>query len=243
MNIKEKISALLANARDPGVTQAEAAAFAARAARMLEENNLSEHDLPLGDQKPIEPLLFSPKYADPWRRSIVFAAAELYMCRAFNTTVRELNKKKTKYVKRKAFYFVGRESSTQTAEIMCEYFFDSVVRLSREYSSERAAQLGFQRGCGEELAYLISSLASSRREDAEILSETDTAPETQALALRGTDLALVNDWVEENMEVYKASLRGSSINDHGAEGSQQASRIGLSEQVGAAPQPKSRRLT
>ena len=228
--IVEKIRKILAKAQDSACTEAEAASLAARAAALMMEHSVSHADLAQEEPDSIVRLEYGPHYADPWRRSLVFACAELYLCRAINSeTTYKTQRGRTRV--RRSFLFVGREHHTIVAQEMCDYMISTVQRLARDYASShepqdrRRAQLGFERGCGERLADRVHALAQSRQE------QVDSSPDSStALLVRG-ERQLVDDWIEENLQLTRMRTQGSSINIDGLVGAARAESIGLDTQV------------
>lgn len=241
-SIIDKIRKILAKAQDSACTEAEAASLAARAAALMMEHSVSHADLASPEEEAIVRLEYDPHYADPWRRSLVFACAELYLCRAINTESSYRSTRGRMSVRR-SFLFVGREHHTIVAQEMCDYMISTVQRLAREYASShepqdrRRAQLGFERGCGERLADRVHALAQSRQE------QVDSSPDSStALLVRG-ERQLVDDWIEDNMSLTKMRTQGSSINIDGMIGAARAESIGLDTQVPTTPTAAGRLLS
>jgi len=234
-NIHDTILALLAKARDSGVTEAEAAAFASRAARMLAEHNLSEADLRKTRPDQIVRHPYEPRYADPWRRSIVFGAARLYGVRAVNTeksyTAKSRKTGREKLMHRRSFVFVGPEGSCVVASLMCDYFIETVVKMAstyrRDFETTRAQQLAYERGCGEGLAnrlYAAADPQNSRTQTSHKAAETGI--------MRRGQLSVIDDWMEENLELKKMSTRGSDTSTPDAwVGAAASDSIGLDTQA------------
>lgn len=233
--IKERIRALLAKAGDKATTEAEAASTAALAAKLLLRHGLTEGDVTLPDQSEILVRVYDPKYTDPWRRSIVFSVAELYMCEALNTTRTQRNKKTGQLRQVRSFAFVGRPTHTELCTSMTDWLIDTVVRLSREYSSVRRDQLAFQRGCGEGLASRIYQKAVHQTQT------PDRAAGEPHQELTGTQLAIlseqiaVRDWMKDNIETTTIRVGGSNLDsDAASDGLRKSSEIGLDDQISSA---------
>lgn len=148
-----RVQALLAKARDAGATEAEAASAAAAAERLLARHALSMRDV---ETPSISGVATGLRYLDPWIRSMAVQAARLYGCEPLVTYARAQGTSK-KTGQRQTFTYktitvYGREASTIVATSMITYLYDTVIRMSRDYSRERREQLQFQRGCGERIA-------------------------------------------------------------------------------------------
>lgn len=163
-----RIRALLDKSRDPAASEAEAASAAQAAERLLARHALTMRDV---DRPDISEHKTGIRYLEPWARNIAVHAARLYGCeplvtREYATGV----SRKTGRPKRIDYRSVsvyGRAVSAEVAVSMISYLIATVVRLSRDYSSDRRDQLGFQRGCGERVAHRIWELRQEQEQRAE----------------------------------------------------------------------------
>lgn len=163
-----RIRALLAKSRDPASSEAEAASAAAAAERLLARHALTMRDVERPD---IAEHKTGIRYLEPWARNIAVHAARLYGCEPLVTEEsvsgisRKTGRPKTVYYRSVSVY--GRQVSADVAVSMISYLIATVVRLSRDYSSERREQLGFQRGCGERVADRLWELRQEQESRAE----------------------------------------------------------------------------
>lgn len=228
--IVDRIRALLAKAGDSASTEDEALAAAERAQRMLEEHNLTMADVVPEDRDPHVTVRYDRMYADPWRRSIVFAVARYYGCRAVNVIgVRSVVSRKTgekKIVSYRSFEFAGRPHAVEVCVSMCDYLFSTVTRLAREYSRVRSEYLGFERGCGESIVHRLSVLSSERRREEKKTQNTYGALVVQEAALLDAYCEKVA-FVTGAMRARGSSLQGGAADD----GWEAGKSVSLSEQV------------
>lgn len=238
--ILEKVRALLEKQENHATTEAEAAAVAARVASLMDRHGITEAEL-RHVQSEIRDHPYRPKYADPWRRSIVFAVARLYCCRALNdehiVLVRSRRTGKTKYVVRKSFVFYGLPHQTAVCESMCDYLFGAVTRLARDHSPVRSSRLAFERGCGEALADRIYTISIQRdqKQEKDVSAARDSGQTEGLPALFSDQLTVVKNWMSENVKTESTRHRGSQSLDNlsAMEGALAAQEIQLADQVGS----------
>lgn len=225
----DRVRKLLALSRD-NASETEAANAASKAQVLMAEHNLSQADVAERDKSPIARFPYEPKYADPWRRSIVFAVAKLYMCRALNSerrvTLRSRRTGETVTRWKKSFVFFGREHNAEICREMCDYLFATTVRLATEYGATRQERLGFERGCGERLADRIHDLWWDQ-------TKPSNAHNPSGLpALYKTEGELVEGWIKAKVATSFSKKRGSDLSGGAAaDGASAADSVPLSTQV------------
>lgn len=232
-----RVQQLLAKARDAATTEAEAMAIMAKVEELLQRHSLDMTELERSAED-IGELEFDLGYADAWRRSLVFAAAPYFHCRALNAwmtrkyTPRGTTQQRVKVVRCFALY--GRSHCTVVARSMIEYLDQTIVRLSREYTNYRADQLDFQRGAGERVAERLRRLTQERTRAARQAAD---AGDSTALVVVD-ELTRVHDWMQKNVPMKDMRTVGSSFKSGASRDGQRAgSTISLSDQVGGGSGP------
>ncbi len=225
----DKVRKLLALSRE-NANEEEAANAASKAQAMMAEHNLSQADVAEKDKSPIARFPYEPKYSDPWRRSIVFAVAKLYMCRALNTgrfvKVRSRKTGGEKCVFKKSFVFYGREHNAEICKEMCDYLFATTVRLATAYGSTRQQRLGFERGCGERLADRVADLYWQQ------IKPSNSSNPSGLPVLYKTEGELVEGYIDAKVDVFDTKSRGSDLSSWDSDaGSRAADKVSLNTQV------------
>lgn len=205
-----RIQALLAKSRDPGASEAEAASAASLAERLLARHALSMRDV---EVQPIAGQKTGLRYLEPWVRNIATHAARLYGCEPLVVSeyTDSVSRKtgRTIRVEFKSVTLYGRPVSTEVAASMITYLYDTVIRMSRDYSRERREQLQFQRGAGERLATRLWQM----RNEQEARSETSEGRgDGTSLVVAEQSEAL--QWMRETMELKR--VRATSSNTRSA---------------------------
>lgn len=223
----DRVRKLFAKANDASVTEAEALAYAAKAQELLEQHNLSLLDVSEEEKKDgIGRFTWAPKYADmPWRRIVSSWAAKVYMCKRIRTKMK-IEVRGGKLAWRPAYILVGRQVNVEIAKSMIDYLFSTVVRLSKDYSTNQKERHLFEAGCGLRLATRL-------REMYEASAVKPTTSGSNLPALYSQELALVDDWAKENMDLR--DTKGAELKldwMHSANGAAAAEGISLSGQIG-----------
>ncbi len=229
--IVARIRALLAKSVDPAATEAEAAAAASAAERLLARHALSMRDVEvqrIGSEKT------GLRYLEPWVRNMAVQAARLYGCEPLVTTEKTwgVSKKTGKRidVEYRSLTLYGRPMNTEVACSMISYLYNTVLRMSRDYSSARKEQLGFQRGAGERLATRLW----------ELRQEQERRSETQDGLGDGTSLIVVEqneaqEWLRNNIKMHKVRATGSNTSSLASHaGWSAAGDISLGGQIGGS---------
>jgi len=189
-NIIEKIKKLLAKAKDSSVTEEEAIAYMNKAQELLSKHNLDMSSLQEEEESPIDRTVIETPYGHiKWRRELLTVVAQLFFCKGF---ILETNGKdrlgKNKIVRK--FIFAGREHNRVIAISMFEYLCATVVRLSREYSSDPKARYHFEQGCGRRLTVRVFEKIMLANSPVANNGEKSNLP-----ALYSTELALIDDFM------------------------------------------------
>jgi Protein of unknown function (DUF2786) len=146
-----KIKLLKRKADDPGTTEAESLAFAAKVADMLAQHGLEEASLDLNAQ---EAEVGHEDYISNWnsspaRRRLAIAVCNLY----FVKPIIRLGKKQP-------WSLVGRKHNILLVKEMATYLIKTTVRLSNQYGRENPLGnvIDFRRGCFARLSERITTM-------------------------------------------------------------------------------------
>jgi hypothetical protein len=230
----EKIRKLRAKSEDPSTTQAESEAFAAKVADLLAQHQLTMADIADDTPEFVEEV-FDDGYANPWRRSVFFAAARLYGSCPVNTT-QWYTDRRGRQRDRLAFLAVGRPHTVAVTLEMTDYLFRTVVRLAQAharenpdpYQSRRSVQLAFERGCGEALARRLNDLRWRQE-------SVSGCRDPHALAIR-SEQKQAEDYAFEHVidgKIQSGANRGGS-----AAGAAAAEGISLAPQIRTGSGPR-----
>lgn len=238
-DIIARVRALLERTVQQGATEAEAAAAAQAVERILARHSLTM------DEVLAAPIAGRPsrlRYLEPWVRNMGVQCARYYGCEPYITYVRYTRRGRAGRPDTVDHYrtlvFYGREDATAVAVEMACYLYDTVIRLSRDFSGARAEQLAFQRGAGEKLADRLWSLRLEQESHAQ-----QPAGVSDGTALVVQQKSEAKNWVEKNLESVKKTLRESNLDSDAAwHGAAAAMQIPLTTQVGAAGAPPAARI-
>ena len=224
----DRVRKLLATANDPSVNEAMAANYAAKAQELLEQHNLSLLDVTDEEKKQgIGRFTWTPKYAgDSWRKMVALAAAKVYMTKLIFTEMK-IEIRGGKMAWRPGYILVGREANCEVARSMIDYLFSTVVRLSKNYSSDQKERHLFEAGAGLRLNQRLKEMYAAS-------AVTPKAEGSSNLpALYSQELTLVEDWANENMKLKSAKVNVPKLDwDHSMAGANAANTISLTGQVG-----------
>ncbi len=208
-HVVDKIRKLLAMA-DGTENEHEAASFAEKAAALLAANNLSLADIS-EEEGDISEHMWETMYFDPWRRRVIEQAAMLYFCDVFFRKWYDKAGRK----RRQGIVIVGRPHNAYIAKMMASYLIDTTLRLANNYGkkekpiymSRRAATIGFERGCGEMLAYRMSQLRleKSKGDQVRVAGNPGNLP-----ALYADEAGLVNSYLN-SLGLKEGSFRQSDL--------------------------------
>lgn len=233
----ERVRKLMAKATDASVTEAEAQAFASKAAELLAAHGLAMADVPQEARDDgYESSLLDLRYHDPWRSAVVGAAARLYMCRWLHSHVQYTPRGGAGRAWRRAYMLVGRPANIDVCTRMVVYLTDTVQRLSRQYSSVRRDQLHFERACGARVA---SRLLERAREQ-QSRHDQKSAGGTTLPAVIASELDQAEAWMRANMQLGRPNRSlARPIRAGGraaADGWAAGADVGLDPQVGGGQQ-------
>jgi hypothetical protein len=234
----EKLRKIRLMSRDTSLTEEEAALWAQKLAELLAERGLSMSHLEEVDRADhVFDKKFIMKYSDPWRMHLFQSAELLYFCYSF--TDHYYDEKSGDY--KRCRTVVGRPHNVEILLETYEYLEATVLRLAREYSkskyverqiywgetTERAARIGFERGCGERLGVRLRRLyAEQTAPKPEHSKNPNNLP-----ALYKSEIELAKNFAENKYELKNKKSRSSDINDHGAAGIRAAEGVSLSAQL------------
>lgn len=195
--IIDRIRKLLAVSQDESATPEEAASFAAKASQLLIEHGLDEDSVTEAASSVGQLVWKAPYAGELWFRNLVAAAAPNFMCSLYLTKYQTIIKSRktpaTKLVSKTAFVLVGTPERTSVMQDVCQYLFDSIVRMARAYSPKRAEQLAFIRGASLAVSYRFSRAVADRREAA--FSSMSDSPESRSLVLVESALSEVEEYM------------------------------------------------
>lgn len=218
--IMDRIAKLLAKAKGTD-NENEAAIFAAKAAELLAEHNLTEAQLAARDSGKDQPIGEHPhpgRTPDLWRQRIAAGCAKVYFC----TMLVHTDGRGKKSVR-----FYGREHNAKVAIAMTDYLIATVKRMAREYSAAKVVQSDFRRGAGDRLFERLMEIYRAAQAPAPLATGT-TLP-----ALYNSEAKEIAAWVQSKYRVGKAKTRGHTYKGDGAfAGRDAANRISLNTQVG-----------
>jgi hypothetical protein len=212
--IVDRVRALLAKANDAGATEAEAAAAASLAERLLARHALEMRDV-LGQD--IVRRDTSIRYLDPWTRNLAVHAARLYGCEPLVTHVpytrpgRGKNSGRVEHDSYRSIAVFGRPASAEVAVSMIDWLVHMVYLMSREYSSQRRDQLPFQRGAGERLATRLWEMREAQ--SGSMVRSSGSTDGTSLILIEQSEAA---EWVKKNAAVSKVRMTSSDTSGHAA---------------------------
>lgn len=228
-----KIRALRAKAEDPSVTEAEAAAYAAKVAELLQKHNLSEASLEI-DEKDEEGVVretWEGDYlTDSWRRLICNAVAALYFCKGFGE---DLGTHRTAR-KRRVQHFVGKPHNIIVAREMSEYLINTTLRLGKTWQRDNhgthASFVNFIRACGYRLTERVQELHKA---------QTAAAPQRAANgnpsnlpALYADENTLIAQFLKsEGVSLHNVGSRQDAVGAGALAGRRAGDTISLSTQI------------
>lgn len=150
----KRIRALLAKASDPGVTEAEAEAFGAKAQELLARHALTEHDVQEKQETIGAERDKTFTQMSSWRINLYRATCLFYMCRLVTYGSDHVR-------------VVGTPSNAAVAREMYGYFLKTTTRLAAEYLAENGPAPGFapgrttedfKRGCSMRIAARLDEM-------------------------------------------------------------------------------------
>lgn len=214
----DRIAKLMAKAKGTD-NEHEAALFAAKAAEMLAEHNLTEEMLRSRDsdreQGPIGGYDFTTRCPDRWRELILQGCAKLYYCELI-----KMNIAGAKY------RLYGREHNYIVAKLMAEYLFATVKRMAREYSPGKVEQSDFRRGAGLRLYERLLELHKAQ------LGPVSPSNPGNLPALINHEIIAVDDYIASALGKLRTSKAKPMKMGFGAmAGRSAADKIGLNTQV------------
>lgn len=221
-----KIRALRAKATGAGVTEAEAAAFAAKVQELLVANGLSMqdlHDKTADEEHTAGQYHDDKKWSSPARKVLLRAVCRFYMCDAIGTIG-----DKTRWT------IVGKPSNVFVALDMLDYLITTTVRLSNEYARQTpgANKIDWRRGC---MLRLAERLDEMRRMESQKKPEWRSSGNPGNLpALFATEQQQVKLWMMKNMNIRTQKSRVIRQGNDAAHGRSAADGISLHRQVGGA---------
>jgi hypothetical protein len=218
--IMDRIAKLLAKAKGTN-NEHEAAVFAAKAAEMLAEHNLTEAQIAARDAEDLGPVgehKYEGRVPDEWRRQILNATAHLYFCKLLWNR----GAAKAAYT----FRFVGKEHNAKVAAAMGEYFIATVKRMAREYSGARSDQNDFRKGCAARLTERIWALYEEKKG----ARQSNVANSGNLPALYDSEALAIKQFLE-GMRVRSRTSKELRYGAHGWAGREAGDRISLHTQV------------
>jgi hypothetical protein len=195
--LARKIRALMAKANDKGVTEAEAASYAAKVQELLVKNGLSmsdvkEPDVERGDVEMQEQDEKKRKWTSPSRRALLRSVCRFYMCEAINVIG-------TKYWK-----IIGRPHNVEVAVSMTDYLIRTTIRVSNEWGRANIGSnvIDFRKGCMGRLAERLDEMRRQKTLVEKPVWKGSNPGNLPALFL--SEQKLVENYMKERMNIkYK----------------------------------------
>jgi hypothetical protein len=217
--IQATIAKLLAKAKGTN-NEHEAALFAAKAAELLAKHNLTEAMIAARDGAADEPVVeqrMNRKTVAKWRQTIASGCAKLYFCRVL--------------LYGSQLDFVGKKHNAEVALSMCDWLCSVVVRMAREYSTDRLVMEDFKRGAALRLYQRLMALYREQNPPqpvAQPVANVGGLP-----ALYASEAKAVDDYIDRQYGALKSRKgRGLALRGSGASaGYDRAGGINLSSQV------------
>jgi hypothetical protein len=225
-NVSEKMRKLFAKANDSSVTEEEALSYMNKVQELLAKHNLDMSSLEEKEEdiKMDKTILETPYGHIKWRRDLMCAVAKLFFCKGYILQGTALNSK-GKVKDTNKFVFAGHEHNRQIAISMFEYLCKSVVRLSRDFSSDTNTRYHFEQGCGYRLTIRVYNKIDETNQPYQN-GEKNNLP-----ALYSTELSLVDDFLSDN-KFKTMQNRRLNANNITMAGYRAADGISLNNQVG-----------
>lgn len=217
----KKLRALRAKANDRSVTEAEAAAYAAKVQELLTTHGLAMSDIG-ADQTEEERVeqKFHRWDGSPARQVMLRGVCRFYMCTAVGPAR-----------KGEGWIIVGKPTNVMVALDMFDYLLSTVIRLSNEYgrSTPGSNKIDWRRGCMTRLAERLDEMRKA--EEAKPKEFRANGNPGNLPALFSSEHQLVRSYMKANMETKQATTRVRQ-GDDAAHGRAAAEGIGLHRQVG-----------
>jgi hypothetical protein len=221
----DKVRKLLAKAHGTD-SEAEAAAFAAKAHSLMAEHMLSMTDLEQAEEK-LQGLVHDKlytKYDDAWRRILASAVAKYYLCGMYRWPGQ-------------AYVFVGRKDRAEVARLMYDYLQQNGVRLSKDYAKRTGDKRrhDFEKGYGLGLAKRLRELTEAAMKPAPAKTGTNLP------ALYQTALVEVQqEFAGMKMKTTASRAVTFRSSDAYSSGREASKTVNLNDQVGARASTASR---
>lgn len=207
--LKRKIQKLMALSQSPNENEAMAAA--AKARKLLEENNLSEADIrDIKLDKVVQEHITKGRI-EPWMRELIGATARYYMCAAVVSGS----------VKTGSLCFVGRPGNVATAKEMYGYFLTVCVLESvKSGFKTKKQQDDFKAGVAQGIGMKLKELQAQR--------EREMSSQVRDLVV--TEDSLVKNWLQQN--TTRARYNAPRYNQEAyAAGHEAGKRVNINPQV------------
>lgn len=221
------IQALMAKARDPSVTEAEAIAYSEKAQELLAKHNIAMADVSGAGAK-VEDDMGGTSLQERWksesRKQLLRAVCRFYMCEAIGPGRGGP----------KIWTIVGRPVNVQVALDMTDYLISTTIRLSNQYGRANRGLgvnvIDFRRGC---MARLAERLNEMRREQQAKTPEYQPNGNPGNLpALFRSEHEIARAWMKQHMNVSFGKTKSIKEGFDAANGRAAAEKIGLNTQVG-----------
>lgn len=150
--LARKIRALMAKAKDPSVTEAEALAYSAKVQELLAKNNMSLSDVKQDEdveRGEVGRQDFAERWKSPARKHLLRAVCRFYMCEAISPGR-----------KGGVWSIIGRPHNVIVAVEITDYLIATTVRLSNAYGRAHPGSniIDFRRGCMARLAERLNEM-------------------------------------------------------------------------------------
>jgi len=210
-----KIRALLAKASDASVTEAEASAYAAKAAELLAKHNLEMVDVADAPVDPISHETWKQRYSNPWRRKLGAAIARLYFCELV-------------WFRDGSHKLAGRPHNVAVAREMTTYLYATIERLAKTYARGRARSVlaSYERGMAGRLINRIYDQIETMKSASPASATSGGLP-----ALYDSERAAVDAYLGK---IKIINHKFKMHDEHALAGWNEGDRVSLSPQVAAS---------
>lgn len=182
-----------------GATEAEAQSFSDKADELMKAYGIEQGEIELrggtGEARAKDGAGVVGLGREDWSKELMSAIAESCFCEAFPKFEIEKGKQKLS-----GFTLYGRKSAVITAQLMLQYLYRTVIRLSR---AERGSQRFFRFGCADRIADRIRE-----RHQSALAEQRQQASQTPPGATRNALVVVLEDYAQNERDANRDFQRG-----------------------------------
>ena len=222
VQLLRKIRALRAKAESSGTTEAESAAFAAKAAEMLAAHGLEEAQLAVDEQTGIGHESGPVDWSDSPARRLMASA----VCRLYGVKPLIVVRKSTPWT------LIGRKGNVVMAVEMTACLIKATKRLSSEWgrANRGGNTIDFRRGCFQRLSERLVELRK-RQEESEAPVYSPSGNPGNLPALFQQEKSLITAYKNAHFRTRRISMSAGRIGDAAQEGRRAGDGVSLHRQV------------